>query len=478
MTDAVNDTASNTAVAVAACVRNDAAGIYAKRFECRPAFVLDGEILPDVIDASIIRERYLEELQINIVRISDVLATPKAFIGFGLPNEFITVPAVEGGYKKADIKSVKREPTQIVDTRNLVQSGLWLVLADANEEANEALREAMQHFEGSEFWTCANGCMNILARAGFTAGDTPLTDLFWPYECFKYLTTHDLMFKGQKIQVDVVCTSPLELTQFSWGIKKATWFTLFRHANRKIDKLAKKYRPVAWMRTGVTAPLRCIGLAKKKVWDKGQTPAPALPDDVEYHSDIEVRVSKTSRFGTLLRLVWGSHGMFEAVQTRVNPADFFEEELKPFPVVKDRLTRIKKKYLFNEKMTRRIMRHLAEEFVSIGVRSEKSVYDAMRTNEKYNLVVTGHSVRIGRVRGGKGIFKWLAKAADWILSKHVLMSEYRKDTYYAAEVWKDKDGVIHINMNSGTFQPTPKHQARMMLFARALFPHWRIVADA
>jgi hypothetical protein len=463
---------------------------FAARFECRPEYRLGRDIVADVINASTVRQRTIDDLM--VVRISEVLtANDEVFLGFGIPNSYLVVPKQsydaakgESPYQKFAGKSLFREPSTIQDTRGWVQSGMWIRLKGLPPEAAERLREAMQYYNGKRFVTCVRACMYVMQRAGFGSGSKPLRKHKWPYPLLAALTADGLTYEGKAVAFDVVRTSPLEMHNFGFRVWQATLMTFCRHAKRN-----KAYEAV---KTALAVPFRALSKPAEKPSAKRVVPAvaPALPSDVEYLSDIRIGVSKPSSSGALLRLVWGAHALFTAEQTRVNPDHFFSKPLPPFPQEHpDRLTRIKKKVLFAPLVTRFITSMLAPEFVDIGARSESNVYDMLRTHSdeapaKYNLVVTRKRIMLSHVTTPSGaltlrgkIARKLAKTADWILSKHVLMSNYDPEVFFAAEVWKDADGVIHINRNSGTYQPKDYHHEAALKYAHAVFPHWRIVAD-
>jgi hypothetical protein len=136
---------------------------------------------------------------------------------------------------------------------------------------------------------------------------------------------------------------------------------------------------------------------------------------------------------------------------------------------------VKKAVLFSPLVVKGIRRLLACDYISIGNRLECDVYDMLRTHSQrarniYNLVLTDEHIIIARI-------SIRARIIDWILSKHVLMSGYHPAVRFAGEIWKDEHGVIHINRNSGTYQPTLEQLQSAAAFLRAVFPHLTVVID-
>jgi len=465
---------------------------FPQHFERRPDFMLGRDVVWDVVDASRVRERKVGDLM--VVSIADVLSgANEVFLGFGVPNAFLVVPKLaelgsqEQGYQKFAGKSLWREPSVIADTRGLVQSGVWIRFIDPPEEAIERLREAMIFYNGVRFGTCVLACMHVMERAGFTSGAKPLTRHVFPYPLLASLTKNGLAFDGKPVKFEIIRTTPRELPSFSYGIRKATVLTPIRHVNRN-----KTYAAV---KSFVTAPFRWFAGKKPEATKRVVAPvAPALPDGVDYKNDLIVGVSKTTAFGALLRLVWGSHALFEVRQTRVNPKGYFTHALTPFPQANPSfVTRVKKKVLFTPFVIRTIRSILAPEYAVSGARSERDLYDMLRTHSeespnKYNLVITSTRIVFARVNtdAPKGtirswLFGWLLrllrKISAWILSKHVLMSGYDPETFYACEAWKDVKGKLHLNRESGTFRPNEEEEEDAYAFVTAVFPNLPIVMD-
>lgn len=66
---------------------------------------------------------------------------------------------------------------------------------------------------------------------------------------------------------------------------------------------------------------------------------------------------------------------------------------------------------------------------------------------------------------------------DWILTKHVLISNYNESVRFAGEIWKDRDGVIWVNRNSGTYQPNEEQLSQFVAYLSQVFPHVTFEAD-
>lgn len=460
---------------------------YAQHFECRPENDLFGGLIPEVIDATTVREHAVGDLK--VFKIPEVFSgRDEIFIGFGRPNAYLVCPDGKGGYQKFAGKSLKRAPSVIEATRDFAQSGLLIRLKGLPPEAAERLREAMQHFHGNKYWTCVNACMRVMERAGFKSGKRPLHKRYWPYSLFHSLVNDGLTYEGQPVEFEVIRTTSDRIERYALRIIGAEVTTFCRHSQRNMEAKAKAGSKVSkFMLGAIGLPARLVGGGKKSGSRKSAPPvAPPIPEGVEYLREIEMKVSQASQVGAFMRLFWGAHNLFEGSQSRVDITQYVNTPLKPFPQAKPNLaTRAKKAVLFSRPVIWLMRKILVPRYTPIqGLRSERDIYNAMRThseaqNNKYNLVVLKETEADGREKTTFILARITsgAKLVDWILSKHVLMAAYSAFTFFAGEIWKDENGVIHFNRNSGTFQPSAEQAEAMVAFFQAVFPNLVIVND-
>lgn len=460
---------------------------YAQHFECRPENDLFGGLIPEVIDATTVREHAVGDLK--VFKIPEVFSgRDEIFIGFGRPNAYLVCPDGKGGYQKFAGKSLKRAPSVIEATRDFAQSGLLIRLKGLPLEAAERLREAMQHFHGNKYWTCVNACMRVMERAGFKSGKRPLSRRYWPYSLFTALVNDGLTYEGKPVEFEVIRTTSDRIERYALRIIGAEVTTFCRHSQRSMEAKAKAGSKLSKFMLGIIGlPARLVGGGKQSGSRKSAPPvAPPIAESVEYRREIEMKVSQASQLGAFMRLFWGAHNLFEGSQSRVSITDYLTTPLKPFPQAKPNLaTRAKKAVLFSRPVIWFMRKILVPRYTQLqGLRSERDIYNAMRThsdaqNNKYNLVVLKERAQDGREKTTFILARITsgAKLVDWILSKHVLMAAYSELTFFAGEIWKDEQGVIHFNRNSGTFQPSAEQAEAMVAFFQAVFPHLVIVND-
>ena len=456
----------------------DAEPGLARHFERFPEHLF-GMVIPEVINASVLKKRKVDELHLFLL--SDLFANAtETILGFGLPNAYIDVPDGKGGYKKLSVKSLKRAPTTIDDTHDFAQAGIQLWLQNLPEEAQVTLRASMDKFVGMEFITCVYGCMTVLKDAGFTLGDgRDLTDFRMPSSALPELIQHGLCFCGQKISVRVIRTTSITETElFTLKIKHAELATFRRHAQRDLAKSARKN----WLARAGLWLLQWPDRAADAFFDRKEknaaktVVAPGLPYEGEYKK-ATLYVSVPSGFGRILRLFWGSHALYKVVPHGVNIDDYVQGDLEAFPEKDGKplnfVTRMKKKYLFAPFMTKLLRRFLCPTFVLAGEKDERDFYDAISTNalgqkRKFNIVVVGSgfnwSIVVARVYVGWGF-------VDWILSKHVLLTDWAKFVRFCGEFFKDPLGQYNLTPDSGTYQPETELLVAMGKALQAVTPN-------
>ncbi|MBY0359122.1 MAG: hypothetical protein K2W82_14055 [Candidatus Obscuribacterales bacterium] len=462
---------------------------YTSRFECRPE-PLFRNLHVQVIDATV-RERAVKDLK--VFRIPDVFTgRDEIFVGFGTPNAYLVVPNGEGGYQKFAGKSLRRAPSVIEETRDFVQSGILVRFKNLPPHAAEKIREAMKIHHGNKYWTCVNAVLSVMKDAGFTFANSTksLDSVYLPYTMMKVLLYGGLLFEGKPVEFEVLRTSPVRTENYTWGIIKAELFTFCRHGDRAVQEKAKKSKFWSVLGAVLNAPGRLYGAVKSSLSpareERRNAPvAPALPEELDYCADINVRVSAASFTGMFLRLFWGPHTLFEAQVEGIKATDYFSKTLQPFPQANPSVaTRLKKWILFSRPVIWLIRRVLAPRYDNLGTRSERDIYDMMRTHSeenpnKYNMVIAG-LYKNGQCVGTRIILARTTvglKLVDWIMSKHVLMSGYDYYVFFAGEAWKMVSSTVYLNRNSGTYRPEEADADAAAALVQAIFPHWHVVKE-
>lgn len=448
---------------------------YARHFERRADFVFS-DYLPGVVNANV-RERTVGDLR--VFRIADVFAGDgEIFLGFGRPNTYLTVPDGKGGYVKFAGKSLKRAPSVIEDTRGFVQSGVLVRMVGLPAYAAEKLRAAMEKHNGIKYWTCVNANLRVMEDAGFTSGKRKLSSIYMPYALASYLVDNGLEFEGRPVQLEVVRTSTMDMERYARSVIISELTTFCRHGDRALEAKSRSSRFWKVVRSALHVPGQ---LYRSLVPATAEEPlvrqvAPALPAALPYAGGIKVKVSLPSNFGILLRQFWGAHTLTEATQERVNIGDYLQRNLQPFPQANPNLvTRIKKRLLFSKPVIRFMHWIMNARYAELGEQNERDIYDMLRTSSpkvsnRYNLVMTRKRIVVVRTSVRMRII-------DWILSKHLVASGYDPEVVFAGEIWKDVDGRIVLNGNSGTYQPTDAEVQAAAACLRAIFPHLEIVVD-
>lgn len=461
----------------------NAFALYARHFERRPEQLFNRWVI--VHDASFITETTSRREKLQVIQTADVFADASAvFLGFGKPNTYLTVPDGLGGYQKFAGKSARLDKSVIADTKGRVQSGILLHFLNLPEEAIPFLREQMALHHGKRYITCVNVNARIMEGAGFTTGGKALSKHYLPNALLRTILVDGLFYKGQKVEFNVIRTTPVRMENFAVQIKTAEISAFCRHADRAI--FDRSQESVIWR--GIYNVLHFPGAVLRKIKRKpvstSDKVASPLPEGLEYRKDIHVRLSLASRLGTILRLVWGAHPLFEGEQNRIQPEGFFTRTLEPFPKVNSVVTWVKKNILFSRPVLWVIHRFLAPNYAELGPQSEAEIFEMLRTHSDeesnvYNIVImrTSRNLENG-VRFVLSRIKSGARTVAWVLSKHVLSSNYDPGVLFAGEIYKDVDGLIHLTGNSGTYQPTLEELHSARDFLAAVFPHVTFVVDS
>jgi hypothetical protein len=474
---------------------------YARHLERRPEPVF-GLVVKRVFDASVLRKRKVQDLY--VFRIPDLFnSADETFIGFGIPNAYITTPDGNGSYEKLSVKSFRRAPTTIDDTHDLVQAGIQLRLKNLPVEVRERLRVSMRKIIGEYFDTCVNGCMTVMQDAGFSSGDKPLTAHYLPVDVLTTFLQNGLFVDGQRIDIDVIRTTSVPCAEkFAMKIAAAELATFQRHARRNLEGKARVSKGAAVGLFVMDIPRRTKEMIFGKACEEkhAHEVAPGLPYGGEYNQ-LKLSISMPSTVGVLLRLMWGSHALFSIEPQGINIDDHLPGYLDAFPQANPNfVTRMKKRVLFAPPVIWLIRKVLCPAFKEVGMLDERDLLDALRTHtddcpNKYNIGVTGvgedFRITIARISVGQ-------KIADWILSKHVILTGYadkllrkwlnkgkpevdastrkKMGTKFCGEGWKDVDGYINVSPNSGTYQPKEDEVIAMVCVMQLAMPHLKFRA--
>jgi hypothetical protein len=433
--------------------------------------------LTKVLDASHMVSEKSTSSELKIFKINDVMDKDAYFIGFGKPNLYLGYPS-EIGFDKFDAKSLKRADSKVADTRGWAQSGLIFNLRGLPDDAKKRIRNSATLSEGTRSWTCVNANCTVLMRSGFTSGGKDLSAFYFPMPLARHILKFGLEYNGEKVEVEVIKTVPNYLESFGLSVIKSQWTTFCRHSERYLKSNSKTK---SMLKNISKLKIKAKFIFNKKIKDKSDNKIEEyitmFPEDIECEEKLTLLISNPSRFGMLLRFIWGPHVLFQVKQSQESNKidEYLPEKLKEYNKKSPNLfTRIKKNIIFSKPVIKFMRRHLIKSQEVVQNNSEKELFNMIRTNtektpHKYNIVITGDLITVIKLEIKYGF-------VDWVLSKHVLSSGYSGDVRYAGEFWKDKDGFILFNNDSGTYMPTAEQMFRAEKFLKQVFPNAKIVA--
>lgn len=449
----------------------------------------------EVIDVSgyVAERRAKSDPTLNIFNLSDVFAESRIFLGFGKPNVYLGIPGASS-YQKFAAKSLKRGDSQLVDTKDRAQSGLLVVFKNLPTEAIAQITQSATAHEGTRQWTCVNANCRVLKDSGFTIGGESLDQYYFPMALLGDLLRYGIEYGGKPVEYDLIRTTPDYLENVGLSIKKSVATTMCRHIERactpKEDALnaAAVGKQNIWVVKFKNAK-RKLGLfatSQLTQWaSQGEVGGPEVVRVPEEAAPVrlalpesELRpftlsVSEPSKFGAILRLLWGPHSLFEVPMEVSDVTAALPDVLDAFPDQSPSfMTRVKRDFLFSKPVVKLIRSQLASQATRFEGVTQNDLFDMLRADSegfpnRYNLVLMGDRVLVMKI----GI---QMKTVDWILSKHVLISGYSPDVRFAGEIWKDANGVIWVNRNSGTYKPSDKMLQAIVPLLQKKFPGVRI----
>jgi len=362
---------------------------------------------------------------IQVIEANKIFKPGTFYIGFGLPNVYLAEVTDSGDFRKVDAKSLKRAPTKIVTTDGRAQSGFLLVPTSIPETLREALYRAAKAEEGESRITCARTSSEILHNAGcrLGSGNGSLKEYVFPHTLLMALLENGLTYENKALPLKLVRTTPLSLKKFYEKIVEATQTTPIRHAYRSIQDptIIEKRRQAA---------------SATKTQNNTLVDRPGIFNDDG--NNFHLKTSDTSSLGTIARKLWGAHVIYKIPLPASTINEFLPTKLSPFPQANPNLaTQFKKNILFNKSMVGFIRHHMAPSFKDLPEFSERDFLSmlAPSTADKpnvFNVVITGSEIIIGKLNVH-------FDKVDWILSKHVLLSNYSDDVRFAGEFFKNTD---------------------------------------
>ncbi|MCB9229197.1 MAG: hypothetical protein H6618_06255 [Deltaproteobacteria bacterium] len=417
---------------------------------------------------------------LRTIKISDYLQAGQFFLGFGIPNVFTGI-VNENGTSVTQIaaKSLWRESMKIItDQRGRVQSGFFVVPTNLPAEVFERVKKRAIEHEGDKDSTCLKQNLLILEEAGFSLDETGprLSSYMMPHNFLEEVIKRRLVYhpadhdaKPIRIEFDLVRTTPQSIDQFYNSIWWAQIITPIRQSRNYLDSSENKQK-----RLDEVKKIELENLNKsvelQKLYKISQK-------DVKHKSDDQkkfpISIASSSYLGSWLRSIWGDHILFriELEDKSETIKEYLPAVLKAFDQKKlSWASFIKKNLIFSPVPVRFIHRHMAAKFTKIPDQKPTHVIKALRVhplndggNGKYNFVLTSKTLTISRL-------KVRNKLADWVLAKHLAISNYSDDVRFAGELWKDVDGVIHINNDSGSYRPKAEDLVQMRALMKKIFP--------
>lgn len=417
---------------------------------------------------------------LKTINISKILKPGKVFLGFGSPNVFTGIVNDDGSVTQFDAKSLWREAAKITTNKHgNIQSGVILVPINLPEEALIRIQNSSQSIVGKKGVTCLKQNLEVLEGAGFHLEKGKLSSHIFPNNFLAKVMKREIMYTSLesnetiKVEFDVVRTTPQTLDSFYNSILWSQSNTILRHFERAIDskeskeKRREQAKIIAQENNNRYEEMNALANMKNVV--AGNNNAGEL---------FSVSFAYPSYLGAFARYFWNDHILFKLDLTKYKELvdNELPDALKPFDQKKlSWFSWLKKNFLFNYPTIHFINDHMAHDFIDMpsvpGNYIIKALLEHPRldgSNGKYNFVLQGDSLIITRIN----VYN---KLADWVLSKHLVISNYSDDVRCSGEFWKDQQGVLHFNDDSGTYRPKTETMKGLKNILTSIFPDFEIV---
>jgi len=405
---------------------------------------------------------------IDVIDTENLFLKDEVVIWVWRPNVFTLIPNKtqdqwdSNEHIRYAAKSLYRAPSKIEDTKGRVQSSIFFILKNLSEENIERLRVSAQWYEWSTDITCVRSNMKVFHEAGFTLWNwESLESIVWPWECFEKIIEHGLSIDDERVEIENLKTSKRYLEQQVFQTKKSVMMTPIRHLKRWLTSkgVLRKDSTPKIQEVKVKAPS-----------------APVMIHQDHHMSDITLTSANTPKISRHFRRLWWAHGVLWIDQDRVNIEDYLTEELKAYPQKKPSFaTRLKKHVLYNKTVVGFLNSFIQKWHSDFPNKSEADLHTLFETHSeqrpcKYNVVSWKNGSKLMKIDIEKA-------SVDWVLTKHVLISNYDPNIMFAGEVWKDVNGTVWVNRNSGTYAPSERQLDNFIKYLQAVFPNVDIRAD-
>lgn len=393
--------------------------------------------------------------------LDEVFVDNPVLLGIGTPNSYLVVPSVdEDDTKKLAAFMFWRQKAAVVPTKGRVQAGVLFELTGLPESQVALLQMAVQAVSGKRGASCARQCAHALHLANFRlGGGRSLERIYRPSRLASLIWRFGLEYEDatgvHPVALRVIHASPTGFGDHFVGV----WKREANAACRAAEKQYRKRRPTT----------------KPPIFEPAKLPA--LNPERWTGPVVEIGIARSNRLGANLTFLAGQKPVYVAKLPGLAAIPALRMPLKPFPVIKDKVTWLKRHVLFARPVITLINRSrvAAIDWYVDGLKADMAI-DMLTpspsadhdTATLYNCVVTCSEMRLTALHTNETRDQQskLIHRLNWVAAKHVLLSDYDPNVVFACELWayRDSNGqpVLCINNNSGTYKPSPE---RMEAFA-------------
>lgn len=379
-------------------------------------------------------EKARSDPTLSVFDVNDVFGPGEHFfLAFGKPNMY-TAFTDATVWRSFHAKSFWRAPSAVHSGQTRLQSGILLVFKNLPPDALSRFGAAFNQHAGKRHVTCVNANCALLDSIGFTfAGGKSLVRHHYvlPMTLLETVLAHGLELRGMPVEFDIVKTTAHDFEMFRHLVLHSVCASFVRHS------WLARFAPLLFPNPTPTGTHHQAPNSNQQAQEKRHRIRVFYPSGV---------------LGSLMAILVGRH-LLVRIDAQITQAAFpalaaFPHKRPPFH------TRIKKAFLFSPPVVAFIRWWLfSGETVFAPLFSSDQIFAMLMPDATYNLVIDSKGQSLMKLTAETKLAQLLGKVMDWVLTKHVLMSNYGDDVLFAGEVYRTRDNKIQVTGNSGTYMP-------------------------
>ena len=367
------------------------------------------------------------------------------FLLFSFPNINLIIPNKEFN-EYIQLNSSK-------EIKDSIPSGLIIRIRDYSEEMFKQIYQSMMKYSNKQ--SISSVC--LLNESGITCGGSIIELDENAHSLFEQIYQFGLEFKGLSLKLDFIRTNPLTIEEYFNQTK--------RYSIQHYKKFFKKYLYQKFS-------------FNEQIEDETSSTVEEEEEE-EMNNFFRLEISRPNTFGFVKRKLVGSHHLFRLIPNseNVDINDYLPDILEAYSGRSDHFLVRMKSYFFSRLFVEKLRNVYLSYWDDYGIFPSElfpSIINFHCENEsyRYNILIQGNSLILINYNPLLNF-----KLIHFFLSKHIIISNYANDIRFAGEIWIERQldhSIVHLNNNSGTYQPNDQQLNGAAQFISHLFPQLKI----